>query len=32
MDEGVEMAYESEPPDAFTFIICGCGLEQCDHP
>jgi len=31
INEGIEIAYESEPPDAFTFIICECGLEQCDQ-
>jgi hypothetical protein len=31
INEGIEMAFESEPPDAFTFIICECGLEKCDQ-
>jgi hypothetical protein len=31
INEGIEMAYESEPPDASRIIICECGLEQCDQ-
>jgi hypothetical protein len=31
LNEGIEAAYESDPQDAFTIIICECGLEQCDR-
>lgn len=31
LNEGIEAAYESDPQDAFTIIICECGLEQCDQ-
>ena len=31
INEGIEAAFESDPPDSFTIIICECGLEQCDR-
>jgi hypothetical protein len=31
INEGVEVAFESEPQDALLFFICECGLEQCDR-
>ena len=31
INEGIEAAFESDPQDTFTIIICECGLEQCDR-
>lgn len=31
INEGIDTAFESEPPDRSTFMICECGLEQCDQ-
>jgi hypothetical protein len=31
LNEGIEAAFESDPQDTFTIIICECGLEQCDR-
>jgi hypothetical protein len=31
INEGIDAAFESDPPDAFTIIICECGLERCDR-
>jgi hypothetical protein len=31
INEGIDSAFESEPADAFTFVICECGLEKCDQ-
>ena len=31
INEGIEEAYEPEPPGASTHIICECGLERCEE-
>jgi hypothetical protein len=31
INEGIDGAFESDPQNAFTFIVCECGVEQCDR-
>ena len=31
INEGIELAFESDPKDTFTVVICECGLDQCDR-
>jgi hypothetical protein len=31
INEGIEMAFESDPQNAFIIFVCECGLEDCDR-
>jgi len=31
INEGIEMAFDSDPQNAFIIFICECGLEECDR-